>query len=272
MASQEIKFCKETPRHLYKLMSFGDDNTATPSDAEKLESILINSSLWMADPNNLDDPDEIRANFIRNPDSAAARKRAIAIAANNGVARKYREAFASRIMKNLANPDVDLNAILNSLRGRLGVCSLSSSIKNQRLWSEFGGEHRGIAIQFSTERDVDTFAKAMKVIYTDKVELIPWPSDFSTDALVDNVILRKAESYRDQAEYRLVTAIAGDRHLPIQSRCVTGLILGKRFPADKLRLISQVLSRRERLGMPPVKLLRFADRIGPMKAYALNRV
>lgn len=261
----EIKFAKDLPRHLYKLMAFQDGRDAVPSDAEKLRSILVDSTLWLADPTTLDDPDDMRASFVRNPDAAAARRRAVQIAAANGASRRESEKFASRIMINMSNADFDINKVLNSLRSKLGVCSLSSAVRNERLWSEFGGQHKGIAVQFRTERDIDTFAKAMSVVYTDKITHLTWPSAYATDELIDGVILRKATSYRDQLEHRLVAPIEQSRRLPIAGRSVTALILGKRFPEERVPAIRAILTERARRGLPPVKILRVANNFGSMK-------
>jgi hypothetical protein len=112
---------------------------------------------------------------------------------------------------------------LRNRQNAVRLCSFSASSRNTVLWSHYAAEHRGIAIEFDSDKITWTDGQFGQVKYADIVPQLPHNSiDQFTEAY-----LCKSNDWAYECEWRFVTA----KDTPFQnfpSDCIRRILLGWR--------------------------------------------
>jgi hypothetical protein len=84
----------------------------------------------------------------------------------------------------------------------MGVMSFTESVDNFLMWSHYGDEHRGIAIQFDPQHEF--FRALAPVTYDDKRQKT---SSIYSGHINDDVFLRKSTQWASEKEWRIVDSL-----------------------------------------------------------------
>jgi|GEM_PF-2287877 hypothetical protein len=165
------------PRYLYVYKSF--DDTGYWKD------ILINKRLYMARPEQFNDPFEGQL----FPFSTSSCGQSINLAAGKG--------------------NKDVTQFLNDYR----VVCLSSNIRNKAMWAYYADDYKGFAIRFKTTKDKgcfmqgNVFAAAERVIYKKESEEIPCREVCGyreAKKIQRQCLLYKSDDWRQEEEFRVI--------------------------------------------------------------------
>jgi hypothetical protein len=110
------------------------------------------------------------------------------------------------------------------------------------MWTHYAKHHSGICIQFKLRdgadlEQVDFFAQARAINYTNEAPLINWVLDRRPE-IVQKVFFTKAIPYSYENEWRIVHYNSSPDVKPIPKRIISAVILGVSIqPDDKERVI-----------------------------------
>ncbi|RUO69004.1 DUF2971 domain-containing protein [Pseudidiomarina sediminum] len=104
------------------------------------------------------------------------------------------------------------------------ICSLSGSVQSIKLWSQYGDDHKGIAIRFEPE------TLPQKVTYSNQLYTLG-----KEEHLTNSEILTKLKEWEYEDEYRYISS--NDKFL---FGSVTGIVFGIRTPDASKNLIQKM--------------------------------
>lgn len=116
--------------------------------------------------------------------------------------------------------------------GYARVCSLSADIKDVRLWSNYAGGHRGVAIEIDVTDSMQDFHK---VNYTPKLPLYDDPKHAGPSLIM--ALTAKTIHWDYEKEYRVITA---NEFYPINGR-IKRVIVGTRCKTTDIPIIQKLL-------------------------------
>jgi hypothetical protein len=128
---------------------------------------------------------------------------------------------------------------INEFLATRGVTCFSQRNDDLLMWSHYGGQYKGICLEFSTASE--PFAKIRSVQYVKTlptIDLAPLlQGDFD---LVSNLFCTKSESWSYEMEWRAIHAIAGTKYVyPAES--LTGVYFGPEIDRESLEIICLIL-------------------------------
>ena len=88
---------------------------------------------------------------------------------------------------------------LNSFLSRTKICSLSSTLKEVRLWSHYADGHKGIAIEIDFPNELPS---VHEVTYID--ELREYGRTFLTEPTSEEILSFKTRHWKFEKEYRII--------------------------------------------------------------------
>ncbi len=147
-----------------------------------------------------------------------------------------------------------LDTQLAGIMEHTGVTCFSAQRNNQRMWAQYGDNHRGAVIEFTTSPTSSRFAShLMPVLYT-KTKMQLCPSEFLTSSLsLDQWLCGalcciKHWHWRDQDEWRLMLLTdrpqsSEERSVPFERTAITRVFLGPRISPENEREIRSVASQ-----------------------------
>ena len=223
---------------LYKYRSL-----ATAEDVARTEATVLHSHVYLASPNEFNDPFEFafRADFEgdeatkrvffeaqvreRYPGWSSDRQRdAVEIyldAARRGDPSANERFFRGRI-----------RSTLNSLAA---ILSLTTRPDDILMWAHYADAHRGICLGFAP----GCFEEAKPVQYSDTLPVVPVFS--ATEEHMHQICMTKSGHWRYEEEWRVVTAEPGVREYP--SEGLVEIILGLRTMAETRLLVEQWVNK-----------------------------
>lgn len=168
---------------------------------------IVESQLFFADRDSLNDPFDCYINLIKLPDSNDYyRNLAYRII-------KTKDPSLSRqiIRKNARDADMEELRTLyyDNLKGAIesmGICCFGISISNLSMWSHYANFHKGLCIQYDCTKD-DLLKHMRPVNYVDKIEtkefkvLSGRPED--SDA-INHLFYTKSTMWESEKEFRIV--------------------------------------------------------------------
>ena len=96
------------------------------------------------------------------------------------------------------------------------------------MWSHYSDKHRGVCLKFAGNRFENVIGEAQRVNYSVDFQL---PSVWDNPGiLVEYAVLRKAECWRYEKEWRLVRPGAAGTFAQFDPRSLSGLIFGCSMP------------------------------------------
>jgi len=124
-----------------------------------------------------------------------------------------------------------------------GMLCLTTSCDDLVMWTHYAKHHSGICVQFrlrdgSDLEQVDFFAQARAISYTNEAPLINWVLD-ERPVILQKVFFTKALPYCYEQEWRIVHYDKSPNVKPIPKGIIAAVILGVNIqPHDKERVIN----------------------------------
>lgn len=248
------RFVPRLGRYCYRYSSLA------PTSAESIDrakDILHRSRFWLASPADFNDPFDCKVHVLNETDPKVKRQKIESLIKQFKPELTWiqRKAEINRFMSRDSNQWFDWSKI--SIEGQLngvGVTCFSDDPRNLLMWSHYARNHSGLCYQFEVANDLDVFARALSVEYTEKYPDI----NFFTYKLQDliNILLSKYKDWKYEIERRIVAPSGAHQFLPFSACALTGIILGSRMDADTEQKLLELVGEREKLGLSPIRIFR----------------
>lgn len=251
-------------RFFYRYQDF---DPGIPLSMTKATDLIVESRLYVPSPRTFNDPYEFQAR-VRLAENPVDRRRYWARVAERegkkrGLKPKHRRQGLSNFMRNTHSNPAVMAEITQQQRDRWGIACFSLNPRGLRMWSHYAAGHTGICLQFDPSEDLAIAAQTLAVNYQPEMAALRWPED--QNRVLEDVLLRKWDIWKEEEEVRYATQRVIDAHLPLSPSFLKGIILGNRFPLDSVSVLNDLLKRRKARGFPGLKLFkadRFSDRYG----------
>lgn len=243
------------PRFFYR---YAHLNPADAKSVERLRQVVLGSSLWLSSPQDFNDPYDMHCHVVF--EGTGAEKRQVLLAKAKeldslGLVGDGWKSRQRRVDLMMANPDKLLSGIRKSFKlvlNHAGVCCFTTNPRQLLMWSHYGKDHKGLALQFDPSGDPVTFTKPSRVSYSKELPVINWTE--ATYSGVLEVTHTKYEDWGYEDEWRMLHPRGcHTRHL-FAAKALTGIIFGCRTPKEVKQMVVELLAERGRLGFPPVRL------------------
>jgi len=239
------------PRHLYKFRAIPTD----PDGRRKLEALLLDNTLWMADPESFNDPFDGKCDYELTLRGAALRAAIEQMMLRQGMTNadiRRNQRVIDDAVNNPRDLETKLAKNMDTIRKQLGVCSLSAAPRNPLLWAHYARDHKGICVQLRPAADIDALP-AIKVIYQDEYPVL---RNLDRDDVLQRAMLpflRKSTDWAYEQEWRLVAPDGPNTPRPFGPGALSGVIFGMRMSDDDMEYIRSLMDQREaRYGQRPV--------------------
>ena len=253
---------RKLSRFLYKYRSLtpvdpakNDGSHFAPRSVENLHDIMVRSLLRLSSPAEFNDPFDLAACMLVQGTPDQRRARFVNYLRNNGVAEHELDEQVHQYMR---VPDDELIKVLRASqeahRKTVGVICFADDPRSILMWSHYATTHAGVCLQFDRLADLGTLINATPVDYKPDYPTVNWLDGFEDSLLT--MLLRKYPCWSYEGETRIIVMEQAGRYLSFRPSALSGLILGCRADDRVLALIESVLNRREKAGLPPVKLWR----------------
>ena len=220
---------------LYRYMRLSSDE-----DVEHAEDLLLRNRIYYPPMSSFNDPFEGRINF--SFEATEQEKVAhVARIIQRRLAIPYNDAKAQAPERIELNEKEGADRVRGLILNDWGVCCLSRSKNDIRMWSHYTDGHKGICIEFAATRldHVEFFGTILPVHYTDQM---PCVNEYKTPRheKPKRAILTKSSQWNHEQECRaIVTDISEenprDRELP--SGIISGVYLGARITDENRRRV-----------------------------------
>jgi hypothetical protein len=176
--------------------------------------------------------------------------------------------FRQRIKTNLLGEIANFKKIHHSIQDEsYGIFSLSYFWEKVLLWSHYADNHRGFCIGFDIKnlKTLDEIGMGWPVNYSDEFPRIdPLLDDQFEIAKLE--VNTKAKDWEYEGEFRLFTIIGTrmkSRVYKIPDNCFREVIIGLKFPKDKIKTIKEITE---------AKKIKLYQAIGLDNKFKLDRI
>lgn len=230
----------EYPRFLYKYFS---DVTKD----EYLNDVIIDCDLYLNSPDDFNDPFDTSAKLVCESTPSELRKRFSDIVKKRSseVTKKEREGMVTNMMvKHSANNNEWISDTFKKNTSSAGVFCMTTDPRNILMWSHYGGKHKGVVLQFEIARDPRSLLYALKVHYSNEYPIYNYAYEMDTDTF-NAVMLRKAEAWRYEEEWRILRVGGAHTFQPFKPHAMTGVIFGCKATENFKEKIRHLIKRRQ---------------------------
>lgn len=249
-----------TPQFLYKYRALD------LPELRRLASIIIDSQLWYSSPQEFNDPFDCfpvidtSGSHAEQDSWIRRRERRMLRDAPRAERRRFRRFLLEGMRRGLGTlvaDDGGMDAWRNTSK-QLGVVSLSAKPDDMLMWGHYGQSHTGVCLEFKT--DLMPFTAAHPITYS-KDRPIFRPLDPDRNDLADRVLLRKADFWSYEEEWRLVRPDkTGSGTFPPEA--LTAVILGANTSAEAEHAVRALVTQRSnRLELRKCELDRHTFRL-----------
>lgn len=238
------------PRSFYKYRSIPGPSDET--GRKRLEDLVLNNGLWMADVATFNDPFEGQAAYDIPYKGAELRRK---------WEQKYCElGFTSVDAKamvrsdDVAHPERLIARAQEALRrtqSHMGMCALSANPTSPLLWAHYADSHKGICVQLSPRADLHALL-AHPIEYNENYPVL---SDILEPAVTRGVLpmLRKSPDWSYEEEWRLVSEGQVNYLQVVAPSAISAVILGMRISdADRAYVLGLMDQREKRYRVRPI--------------------
>lgn len=240
----------EFPRRLYKYRSVP---AATDVDGRhRLEALLLDNALWLADPDSFNDPFDGKSAFDLTLRGPALRQGLERLARRQGMtSAKARKWVSSAVVANPRWLEAQLTRNMEVMRHQLGVCALSQEPRNPLLWAHYANDHRGLCVQLDLRADLDALV-AHPVEYQDEFPVLRDLDRDPDDQRAMLPFLRKSTDWAYEKEWRIVAPDYPNTVRVFAPAALSAVILGMRMTDDDRAYIHGLMDQRKaRFGQRP---------------------
>ncbi|HEL4244278.1 TPA: DUF2971 domain-containing protein [Stenotrophomonas maltophilia] len=239
---RRARMCSDgVPRHLYKYRSLASDESK-----QRLTGMLLANELFASAVNKLNDPFDSTAAYDLDEDGVGLRESVKSFFISEGADSELAAALSND--ESVSDPKLLAQSLKQghrSLLEQVGICALSAERRNNVLWSHYGQEHRGVAIQYRPSLDPVAF-QVSQVQYSDAYPVVR--SYFNRGARnLLAPLLQKSADWKYESEWRLICPGAANRALKVRPESITGVLLGMRISASDRAFLLDLVTRRDRL-------------------------
>jgi len=201
---------------------------------------LVNSELYFARPEQLNDPFDCRVDFRISLDNAIIR----ASGTSQDKLKQLRE-----IINKAVNSD-KIKAFVENI----GVCSFSLEISNTLMWSHYADNHRGVCLTYGFPKSFfdETINEILGIVRVDygPDPLSDWflrvfdqsmPFDGFVRSLIKKAFTVKAELWRYEQEVRIVRKSAGVQ--VIDKQFLKQICFGLATPDKDITLVKKIVEQ-----------------------------
>jgi hypothetical protein len=128
----------------------------------------------------------------------------------------------------------------------LGICCFVGSAEDIPMWAYYGESHTGVCLRFRLDEEFLNYtSNEAPPVPVEYMRMFPRPRFYDTTVvdLVTTLISTKAEAWRHEREWRIVTQ-RGPGNRPFPAALLDGVIVGERISADNLTLVRSWLRQR----------------------------
>jgi hypothetical protein len=160
--------------------------------------------------------------------------------------------------------------IVEEANQNLRICSFSSNNSSLLLWSHYGAEHKGIAIEYDF-LDIDQLRTFMQpIIYRDKIHKIGIFEDYSVMQMIASSLI-KSQDWEYEQEWRLTIFKQQDKFpqkLTVPNP--QAIYLGTRFNLNKKGLIERLFRVAEQKKIPLYQMGKHPNEFKLIKLHRAN--
>lgn len=185
------------------------------SIGEHSESLFSTNQIWFSSPYSLNDPFECRPwyTFDGSPEQilevfVRIVRRHFPQAAPDEIGRRAEEFRQTHGRTGAAFWDNFRTDVVNMIAHHVGLLCLTTRNTNIVMWSHYGDDHKGFALEFEATDTTPFFGEAQQVGYS---EAFPVVEFFNTphEKQVDLIFLTKYVGWKYEEEYRIVDHQSG---------------------------------------------------------------
>jgi len=168
-----------------------------------LEHLFVDSKLYHATANQLNDPFECRPYFNWPSDPKEIkemRKHLRGLLKARGLSHKRADAQVSKLMSNPGSIHEAIAESATNTFARARICSFTTSNKNLLFWSHYARSHEGFCIEF--DASILPISYAFKVRYVEKYPEIKYPAPSDKRGL--RPLLLKSKDWEYENEFRTI--------------------------------------------------------------------
>ncbi len=234
------------PTKLYKYRSLADD-----MQWQYARNIIVDNEFYFCRPTEFNDPFECRPMFrVEGTVDEIALYFYKLLSRNRPELdeQSRRSMAATKASQMAADPPGQLQAFIERFHetqiNNYGVLSLSADPENILMWAHYANNHRGICLEFSTDKALDNLCYAEPVTYQDEFPTINvLTAGDDPPQMMRTMLITKSKLWKYEQEWRLVDL---DGHGPKQFNpgTLTGIIVGAKCSEESLgRLVTMANGR-----------------------------
>ena len=244
-----------------------------------LEDIIVNSKLYLSSPESFNDPFDMKPRVTVEGNLSSLLEKINSLPspspkAKQDALRRARSIWREHGWSGIAN-EFRIQESADALFKETGVFCFSTSFarsehlevsresgpRNNLMWSHYGDSHRGICLQFQVSKYPLILRRLARVTYSDRFPEINWISPaFEEECLY--AATNKHSRWTYENEWRLIQLNSAGSCVHFEPSLLSGIIFGAKISDSSVEEITRVLTKREEMGLPPLKKYRAAMKPG----------
>ena len=222
----------ELPQRLYKYRS-----VTTDRDLARVAEIIRDGKLYLASPNQYNDPFECGFSLSLEATPEQMRQKFAQTLIGQGLTKSQAFAQATKLVSG-PHPEADAVArgLIEKLRNTLGLLSLTSVNDDLLMWAHYADEHRGVCLEFDTAADEHLIGAAMPVRYQQDYPVLDYFNSNPFEAGYA-IVLTKSVAWSYEQEWRTLKPDLGRTKALFPPEALTGIVLGARMEYQRRRAI-----------------------------------
>lgn len=239
-------------RFLYRYSSFHPDST---SSIEKAKDILHSCRLWLASPDDFNDPFDSKVHILQESDSTRRRQKISQLVKTfqPELTWKRRRIEVEKLMlRDTHSWQKQAEAAIRSEIRSVGVSCFTSDPKNLLMWSHYADSHKGICYQFEMAGDLNVLSRTIPVQYTNRYPDINFFT-YKPQEIID-ILLSKFDAWQYEKEIRLIAPQGARKYLQYSPKALKGVIIGSQMPASAIDILCDTIKQRSKLGLPSISI------------------
>ncbi|WP_080964062.1 DUF2971 domain-containing protein [Chromobacterium subtsugae] len=249
------------PIKIYKYLASphcfeNEEEVSTKKD--RLEKILINHELYLSSHTQFNDPFDVFPSY-KTDVSGSEIKRSVTKSfrkLQNLDGKQLKEAVKKRLIWAFTNKDKFIDDTINGIRKvmeEVGIFCFTTDAENILMWSHYAFNHQGICLEFDLTEELHLSHLLFKVKYDNaRPQINPMieakPDDFDLN------LLRKAESWHYENEWRLIAGRQSGRYAKFGNHFLKSVIIGAKASESTKKYLDEINKKRVQIGLPPLEI------------------
>ena len=230
----DLCFGTGIPRLLYKYKNVNESY---------LRDYLVNSRLYLSSRNQLNDPFDVKSDFVFGGGHKAVEKYLRRLKKDHKLTKKEVKPLTLkfRTPKQAQN---ELRSSFEQILDSSGLHSFAISPRSLLMWSHYSDSHRGICLVFDVIKDIDVFVPAMQVSYDSNYPIVDYGDEFG-EVLAKKAFLTKAKDWEYEKERRIFVVGKAKTYMRFIPQALVGIILGCQISDADRKVVSNLIMERK---------------------------